>query len=36
MKGGLFTMLTAEVFWKMFEATGSIVAYLMYRSLIIQ
>ncbi|NLO24986.1 MAG: YqzL family protein [Clostridiales bacterium] len=29
-------MLTAEVFWKMFEATGSIVAYLMYRSLIIQ
>jgi hypothetical protein len=29
-------MLTAEVFWKMFEATGSIVAYLMYRSLMIQ
>ncbi|NLX86010.1 MAG: YqzL family protein [Clostridiales bacterium] len=29
-------MLTADVFWRMFEATGSIVAYLMYRSLIIQ
>lgn len=29
-------MLTADVFWKMFEATGSIVAYLIYRSLITQ
>jgi hypothetical protein len=29
-------MLTADVFWRMFEATGSIVAYLMYRSLIMQ
>ncbi len=29
-------MLTADVFWRMFEATGSIVAYLMYRSLMIQ
>lgn len=29
-------MLTADVFWRMFEATGSIVAYLMYRSFITQ
>lgn len=26
-------MLTAEFFWKIFEATGSIAAYLLYRHL---
>lgn len=24
-------MLTADFFWKLFEATGSIAAYLLYR-----
>jgi len=26
-------MLTADFFWKLFEATGSIAAYLLYRQL---
>lgn len=29
-------MLTADFFWKLFEATGSIVAYLIYRRLATQ
>ncbi|MGE5576557.1 MAG: YqzL family protein [Syntrophothermus sp.] len=27
-------MLTADFFWKLFEATGSITAYLLYRELV--
>ncbi|HEY8424390.1 MAG TPA: YqzL family protein [Limnochordales bacterium] len=26
-------MLTADFFWRLFEATGSITAYLLYRQL---
>ncbi|HHW08504.1 MAG TPA: YqzL family protein [Firmicutes bacterium] len=26
-------MLTAELFWKIFEATGSVAAYLLYKQL---
>lgn len=34
MKGVVSAMvLTAELFWKIFEATGSIAAYLAYRQL---
>jgi len=29
-------MVTAELFWKVFEATGSIAAYMFYRRLMIQ
>ncbi|HHY04328.1 MAG TPA: YqzL family protein [Thermoanaerobacterales bacterium] len=29
-------MLTADFFWSIFEATGSITAYLIYRKLSIQ
>ncbi|NLC06834.1 MAG: YqzL family protein [Syntrophomonadaceae bacterium] len=29
-------MLPAEFFWRIFEATGSIVAYIMYRKLMVQ
>ncbi|NPV42977.1 YqzL family protein [Koleobacter methoxysyntrophicus] len=29
-------MLTPDFFWNIFEATGSITAYLIYRQLIIQ
>ncbi|WP_143122576.1 YqzL family protein [Sporomusa acidovorans] len=29
-------MLTAEFFWRMFEATGSIAAYLWYKRLMMQ
>ncbi len=29
-------MMTAEIFWRMFEATGSITAYLIYRKLAVQ
>lgn len=29
-------MLTAEFFWRIFEATGSITAYLIYRRLKVQ
>lgn len=28
-------MLTADFFWRMFEATGSIAAYMFYRRLMI-
>ncbi|MGI5876660.1 MAG: YqzL family protein [Dethiobacteria bacterium] len=27
-------MLTAEFFWKMFESTGSVAAYLLYKYLL--
>jgi len=29
-------MLTADFFWKIFEATGSIVAYVVYKRLMLQ
>lgn len=29
-------MLTADFFWRIFEATGSIVAYLVYKRLSLQ
>ncbi|HEY3423652.1 MAG TPA: YqzL family protein [Negativicutes bacterium] len=29
-------MVTAEFFWKIFEATGSIAAYLLYKRLMLQ
>ncbi|WP_371369605.1 YqzL family protein [Sporomusa rhizae] len=29
-------MMTAEFFWRMFEATGSIAAYLWYKRLMMQ
>lgn len=29
-------MLTADFFWKMFEATGSIAAYILYKRLMLQ
>ncbi|HHU31618.1 MAG TPA: YqzL family protein [Clostridia bacterium] len=29
-------LLPAEIFWRIFEKTGSVVAYIMYRKLIIQ
>ncbi|HHU69926.1 MAG TPA: YqzL family protein [Thermoanaerobacterales bacterium] len=29
-------MLTPDFFWSIFEATGSITAYLIYRQLILQ
>ncbi|HHX77490.1 MAG TPA: YqzL family protein [Firmicutes bacterium] len=29
-------MTTADFFWRMFEATGSITAYLLYKRLITQ
>lgn len=29
-------MVTAEFFWRMFEATGSVVAYLVYKRLMVQ
>ncbi|HHT02638.1 MAG TPA: YqzL family protein [Firmicutes bacterium] len=29
-------MLTAEFFWSLFEATGSVTAYLLYRQLALQ
>lgn len=29
-------MVTAEFFWRMFEATGSVVAYLVYKRLRLQ
>ncbi len=29
-------MLTAEFFWGIFEATGSIAAYLLYKRLMLQ
>lgn len=29
-------MLTAEFFWKLFEATGSVAAYLLYRKYLLQ
>ncbi|NLJ69215.1 MAG: YqzL family protein [Firmicutes bacterium] len=30
-KGGVPLKLTADFFWKLFEATGSITAYLLYK-----
>jgi len=29
-------LVTADFFWRMFEATGSIAAYLLYKRLMIQ
>ncbi|QJW46157.1 YqzL family protein [bacterium BFN5] len=29
-------MVTAELFWRVFEATGSIAAYLLYKRLMLQ
>ncbi|GBG55116.1 hypothetical protein SDC9_207735 [bioreactor metagenome] len=29
-------MVTAEFFWRVFEATGSIAAYLLYKRLMLQ
>jgi len=29
-------LVTADFFWKLFEATGSIAAYLLYKRLMIQ
>jgi hypothetical protein len=29
-------MVTAEAVWKIFEATGSIAAYLIYRRIVVQ
>lgn len=29
-------MLPAEFFWRVFEATGSVIAYLLYRRLLVQ
>ncbi|HBS58125.1 MAG TPA: YqzL family protein [Firmicutes bacterium] len=29
-------MLTADFFWKVFEATGSVAAYLVYKRLVLQ
>ncbi|WP_071934012.1 YqzL family protein [Sporolituus thermophilus] len=29
-------VVTAEFFWRMFEATGSIAAYLLYKRLMLQ
>ncbi|HHX50517.1 MAG TPA: YqzL family protein [Clostridia bacterium] len=29
-------VLPAEIFWRIFEKTGSIAAYIMYRRLILQ
>ncbi|MCX7781334.1 MAG: YqzL family protein [Negativicutes bacterium] len=29
-------MLTADFFWKLFEATGSIAAYILYKRLMLQ
>ncbi|HHW91422.1 MAG: YqzL family protein [bacterium] len=29
-------MLTADFFWRVFEATGSVIAYLLYRQLLTQ
>jgi len=33
LKGRVRFMISAEFFWKVFEATGSISAYLLYRQL---
>lgn len=33
LKGRVRFMVSAEFFWKVFEATGSISAYLLYRQL---
>ncbi|MEW6725321.1 MAG: YqzL family protein, partial [Bacillota bacterium] len=33
---GMCFMLTAEFFWKLFEATGSVAAYLLYRKYLLQ
>lgn len=33
-EGVVCYMLTADFFWKLFEATGSITAYLLYRELV--
>ncbi|HWR55889.1 MAG TPA: YqzL family protein [Negativicutes bacterium] len=29
-------LLTADFFWKVFEATGSVAAYLVYKRLVLQ
>lgn len=29
-------MMTADFFWRMFEATGSIAAYILYKRLMLQ
>ncbi len=29
-------MVTAELFWRIFEATGSIAAYMFYRRMMVQ
>ncbi|NLJ33013.1 MAG: YqzL family protein [Firmicutes bacterium] len=29
-------MLTADFFWRIFEATGSVMAYLLYRQMLMQ
>ena len=29
-------MLTADFFWRLFEATGSIAAYILYKRLMLQ
>ncbi|HAA34194.1 MAG TPA: hypothetical protein DCD97_02660 [Firmicutes bacterium] len=30
----MFTAFTADFFWKLFENTGSVAAYLLYKSLL--
>jgi hypothetical protein len=35
-EGVVSLLVTADFFWRMFEATGSIAAYLLYKRLMIQ